>query len=70
MKIIKQKKINKNNKFIEIKNPEILRRIEEVENGAELLCFNDKEFDELNKKLLQGIKPDKSKIRKIKKQNI
>ena len=57
-----------NPNFLEaIKNPEILRRIEEVENGAELFCFNEEEFEELNKKLLLGIKPDISKIRKTKK---
>jgi len=46
---------------------EIFRRIQDVENGAEMLYFTENEFDELNKKLLAGIKPDKSKIRKIRK---
>lgn len=46
---------------------EIFRRIQDVENGAELLYFTEKEFDELNKKLSAGIKPEKSKIKRIKK---
>ena len=46
---------------------EIFRRIQDVENGAELLYFSENEFDELNKKLLSGIKPDKSSIKKTKK---
>jgi hypothetical protein len=46
---------------------EIFRRIKDIENGAELLCFNEKEFDEFNKKLLIGIKPDKLSIKKTRK---
>jgi len=46
---------------------EIFRRIQDVENGAELLYFTENEFDELNKKLSAGIKPEKSKIKRIKK---
>ncbi len=46
---------------------EIFRRIQDVENGAELLYFNETEFEELNKKLLSGTITDESKIKKIKK---
>ncbi len=46
---------------------EVLRRIQEVENGAELLYFTPDEFDELNKKLLAGVKIEKSQIKKIRK---
>lgn len=48
-------------------NQIIAKRIEAVENGEYLLCFTEEEFDEMNKKLLAGIKPDLSKIRRIKK---
>ncbi len=48
-------------------NSEIFRRIQDVANGAELLYFTENEFDELNKKLLSGIKPEKSKIKKVRK---
>jgi hypothetical protein len=46
---------------------EIFRRIQDVENGAELLYFTENEFDDLNMKLLAGVKSEKSKIKKIKK---
>jgi len=46
---------------------EIFRRIQDVENGAELLYFSEKEFDEFNKKLLLGKSPDKSTINKTRK---
>ncbi len=51
----------------DVMKTEIFRRIQDVENGAELLYFTEKEFDELNKKLSAGIKPEKSKIKRIKK---
>jgi hypothetical protein len=48
-------------------NFDISQRIQNVENGEELLYFTDDEFDELNTNLLKGIKPDLSKIKRIKK---
>jgi len=49
---------------------EIFRRISDVENGAELLYFTEAEFNSLNKNLLAGIKPEKTKIKKVKKHEI
>jgi len=50
-----------------ILNKEIINRISAVDNGEELLCFNETEFEQLNKNLLAGKKTDKSQINKAKK---
>jgi predicted RNA-binding protein with RPS1 domain len=51
----------------EITNKELINRILLVENGEGLLTFENNEFDALNKNLLNGIKQDKEKIKRMKK---
>ena len=45
--------------------PEILRRIKEVEGGAELICFSDDDFERVNEKLLAGEPVDTSTFKKV-----
>ncbi len=52
---------------VAVLNKELISRIESVENGEKLLCFNETEFEQLNKNLLSGKKADKSLINKAKK---